>query len=206
MLLKSWAMPPVSWPTASIFWTWRSWASAASRSAASAFKRLIGFPQLLGAVAHRLLEGFGALRFAFDLAAGGGILAKRLDGDDAEEDRAEPDEDAEPAQIIGQPVGLGGKQLALLDPRAQREALGADDLVELAVKLLARSLGRRLVIIADPGIAALLERGAGGERQLVPALAVEQPQLGDSAQLPGLVRSRLLSWLIWWPARRHELA
>ena len=26
-LLKSWAIPPASWPTASIFWEWRSWAS-----------------------------------------------------------------------------------------------------------------------------------------------------------------------------------
>ena len=26
-LLKSWAMPPASWPTASIFWAWRSWSS-----------------------------------------------------------------------------------------------------------------------------------------------------------------------------------
>ena len=34
-LLKSWAMPPASWPTASIFWAWRSWSSL-SRSATSA--------------------------------------------------------------------------------------------------------------------------------------------------------------------------
>ncbi len=27
-LLKSWAMPPVSWPNASVFWAWRSCSSA----------------------------------------------------------------------------------------------------------------------------------------------------------------------------------
>ncbi|MNL24156.1 hypothetical protein D3C87_1455800 [compost metagenome] len=32
MLLKSWAMPPVSWPTASIFCAWRNASSARSRS------------------------------------------------------------------------------------------------------------------------------------------------------------------------------
>jgi hypothetical protein len=35
MLLKSWAMPPVSWPIACIFWNWRTWLSAASRLRAS---------------------------------------------------------------------------------------------------------------------------------------------------------------------------
>ena len=98
MLLKSCAMPPVSWPTASIFWTWRSWASAASRSLGLGLQRLVGLPQLLRALAHRLLERLGALGLALGLAAGGGVLAKRLDGDDAEEDRAEPDDDAEPAR------------------------------------------------------------------------------------------------------------
>jgi hypothetical protein len=31
MLLKSCARPPVSWPTASIFWLWRSWSSSCLR-------------------------------------------------------------------------------------------------------------------------------------------------------------------------------
>ena len=38
-LLKSWAMPPVSWPTASIFCDWRSVSSASRRSFASASSR-----------------------------------------------------------------------------------------------------------------------------------------------------------------------
>ena len=83
-------------------------------------QRLVRLPQLLRALAHRLLEHLGALGLAFGLAARGGVLAQRLDGDDAEEDRAEADEDAEPAQIIGELVGLGGEELALLDPLAQR--------------------------------------------------------------------------------------
>ncbi len=35
MLLKSWAMPPVNWPTASIFWLWRNAASACRRAVVS---------------------------------------------------------------------------------------------------------------------------------------------------------------------------
>ncbi len=62
ILLKSCAMPPVSWPTASIFWTWRSWASAAWRSIASVFERLVGFPQFLRPVAHGLLEQLRRVR------------------------------------------------------------------------------------------------------------------------------------------------
>ena len=34
-LLKSWAMPPVSWPTTSIFWDWWSWSSSVLRSVMS---------------------------------------------------------------------------------------------------------------------------------------------------------------------------
>ena len=68
MLLKSCAMPPVSWPTASIFWTWRSCASAAARSAASAFSALLASLQLAGAVGDRLLELLRALGLALGLA------------------------------------------------------------------------------------------------------------------------------------------
>ena len=50
-------------------------------------ERLVGLPQLLGALAHRLLEHLGALGLALGLAPGGGVLAKRLDRDDAEEHR-----------------------------------------------------------------------------------------------------------------------
>ena len=34
-LLKSWAMPPASRPTASIFWDWRSWSSSRRRSSSA---------------------------------------------------------------------------------------------------------------------------------------------------------------------------
>ena len=88
------------------------------------FERLVGLPQFLGPVAHRFLELGGADRFAIGLAAGGGILAKRLDRDQAGEDRAAADDQPEPAEIIGQPVGLGGDDLALRDPLAQRLAFG----------------------------------------------------------------------------------
>ena len=68
MLLKSCAMPPVSWPTASIFWTWRSWASAACALGGFGLQRLVRLPQFLGPFAHRLLERLGALGLAFRLA------------------------------------------------------------------------------------------------------------------------------------------
>ena len=82
------------------------------------FQRLVRLPQLLRAFAHRLLELLGTLGFALGLAAGRRVLAQRLDGDHAEEDRAEADEDAKPAQIVGELVGLGGEELALLDGRS----------------------------------------------------------------------------------------
>ena len=97
-------------------------------------ERLVGLPQFLGALAHRLLEHLGALGLGFGLGARLDVLAQRLDRDDAEEDGADPDEDPEPAEIIGQPVGLGREELALLDLAAQRLALAGDDLVELVVE------------------------------------------------------------------------
>ena len=47
-------------------------------------QRLVGLPQFLRAVAHRFLERRGAVGFALGLAAGGGILAQRLDRDQPE--------------------------------------------------------------------------------------------------------------------------
>ena len=66
-LLKSWAMPPVSWPTASIFCDWRSASSACSRSAIAAAtrclqrlvqlaQRLLGAPSLGDLALRRLVE------------------------------------------------------------------------------------------------------------------------------------------------------
>ena len=45
ILLKSCAMPPVSWPTASIFWSWRVCASAAIRLSDLRHQAPIGFLQ-----------------------------------------------------------------------------------------------------------------------------------------------------------------
>ena len=132
-----------------------------------------------------MFERFGALGLALDLAPGRGVLAQRLDRDDAEEDGAEPDDEAKPAQIVGEPARLLGEELALLDALAKRLALGADDFLELVVERLARAFGRGLVEIADAGIALLGERGAGGERQLRVALVVEVAKLGDAALLLG---------------------
>jgi hypothetical protein len=81
----------------------------------------------LGPLPHALLELLGALGLGLDLAERGGVLAQRLDRDDAEEYGADADEDAEDAQIIGELVGLGGEDLALLDAAGLRLALGADD-------------------------------------------------------------------------------
>ena len=99
MLLKSCAMPPVSWPTASIFWTWRSCASAAWRSSASALSAWLASHSSCVRSRDGLLERFGAFGLGFGLPAGRGVLAKGLKRDDAEEHRAEADDDAEPAQI-----------------------------------------------------------------------------------------------------------
>jgi len=186
MLLKSWAMPPVSWPTASIFWTWRSWASAASRSGLG-LERLIGLPQFLCALAHRLLEHFGSLGLIFDLAHGGGILAERLDGNDAEENGADPDQDSEPAQVIGQLVGLGGEDLALLDAARLRLALRADDLLELVVERLARPGLGRSVEIADAGVALLGQSGPSSECEFIAVPFVKPLRFEHPPELVGIV-------------------
>ena len=187
MLLKSWAMPPVSWPTASIFWTWRSWASAASRSIASAFSAW--FASHSSCVRSRTASSSTSARseFALRLAARLGILAKRLDRDDGEEDRAEADDDPEPAQIAGEQIGLVGEDLALLDPAAKRLALDLDDVVERLVEVGAGLLPRRRVEIADSGVALLGDRGPRGERELLPALVVELLHEGDALLLIGAV-------------------
>ena len=88
-------------------------------------QRLVGLPQLLRAVADRQLELLGALGLGFEPAAGGGVLAQRLDGDNGEENGAEADEDPEPAEVIGELVGLVGEELALLDARSRSDCRSA---------------------------------------------------------------------------------
>ena len=101
-------------------------------------QRLVGLPQLLRALATACSSASARSASVSACAARRGVLAQRLDGDHAEEDRAEADDDAEPAQIIGELVGLGGEELALLDALAQRLPLAGDDLVELVVELACR--------------------------------------------------------------------
>ena len=202
ILLKSCAMPPVSWPTASIFWTWRSCASAAMRSLGLGLQRGVGVLQLLRRFGHGLLERLGALAFAFGLAPRRGILAQRLDRDPAEEDRAEPDEHAEPAQIIGQPVGLGGEELGLLHPlasarRARCSAISSS---------LSRSCGpgrrqRRGVIIAGaaraaPGDCRARRSASSSPRRLNRAL-----QLVDPLALVGIAGDQFVELLDLVPGK-----
>jgi hypothetical protein len=97
-------------------------------------QRLVRFPQFLGALAHRFLERGGAVGFALGLTSRRGDLPEGLNGERTEEDRPDPDDEAKPAEIIGQAVGLGREQLRFGDPFAQRDPLGFGDLVELAVK------------------------------------------------------------------------
>ena len=100
-------------------------------------QRLVGLPQLLGPLAHRLLELLGALGLVFGFPASADVLAQRLDRDIAHEDREQADDHAQPAQIIGQPVGFGREELGFLDLLGQRGALGVGDLGQLAAQLRA---------------------------------------------------------------------
>ena len=88
--------------------------------------------QLLRALGDRLLKRLGALGLGFSLAAGGGILANRLDRHQPKEDGAKPDDDPEPAEDVGEAIRLGGEDLALLDAVAKRLPLAGCDLVEFA--------------------------------------------------------------------------
>ena len=49
-LLKSWAMPPVSWPSACILCAWRSWSSALAALADLDLQFGIGAGQRVGAL------------------------------------------------------------------------------------------------------------------------------------------------------------
>ncbi len=49
--MKSWAMPPASWPTASIFWACRSWALSFSFSSSPCLRTMI--PASVSATVHR---------------------------------------------------------------------------------------------------------------------------------------------------------
>ena len=152
------------------------------------FQRLVRLPQLLRAFAHRLLELPGTLGFALGLAAGRRVLAQRLDGDHAEEDRAEANDDAKPAQIVGELVGLGGEELALLDAPGPRLPLGADDVLELVVEQppgtrVSRLIARRGIEIADTRIALLRQRRAGREGKLARALVVQRFGVINAAKL-----------------------
>ena len=60
-------------------------------------QRLVRLPQLLGALANRIFELFGALGLAFRLPACLRVLAQRLNRDHTEEDRAQADDDPEKA-------------------------------------------------------------------------------------------------------------
>ena len=187
ILLKSWAMPPVSWPTASIFWTWRSCASAASRSSASAFSAWLASHSswVRSAPPARAL---GALGLALGLAARGEMLAKRLDRDDAEEDRAEADQDREPAQIIGEagpprPTRLrsapcaGGERCARLRGDLRRAWRAAP----------CRSRSGGLVEVADAALPSLGGRAGPRARARRRAVSVQALELGDAALLLRIV-------------------
>ena len=81
---------------------------------------LVRLPELLRPLADREFEILGALGLALGQLSRERVLAKRRDRHDSKEDRAETDEDPEPAQIIGELVRLVGEKLALLDLVAHR--------------------------------------------------------------------------------------
>ncbi len=156
------------------------------------FERLVGFPQFLRAVAHRFLELGRAVGLGLGLAAGGGILAKRLDRDQPRKNCAAADDQPEPAEIIGQPVGFGGDDLALSDPLAQRCALGRGNFVELAIEEL---LGSGLAggeIICGSALSLLEHCGARRKRQFLGAFAVNLLQFLDPHALVGIVPDEIL--------------
>src|SRR6185369_479180 len=111
---------------------------------------------------------------------GRSILAERLEGDHPEENGADCDDPAEPAQVIGEAIGFSREDLALLLALAKRGALADDDLVQLVVEILDRVRLPGEVEIADPALALLLERCTRCARQLLAALVVDLLKLGDA--------------------------
>jgi len=123
--------------------------------------------------ADRQLERLGALALAFGLATGLGVLTERLNSDDAEEDGAEAEDASEPAQVIGELVGLVREELALRDSPAKRLPFRLNDGVQPIVELLSGRLLRGGVEAADAGIALLGHRSPGRKRELLSSLVVE---------------------------------
>ena len=134
-------------------------------------------------VANRFLEHLRALGLGLGLRPRLGVLAQRLDGDDAEEDGADPDEDAEPAEIIGKPVGLGREEQALLDLAAKRLALAGDDFVQLLIETKLFPVPGRLEIISDPGLALAGDGGSRRKRQPSAMGLIGRLQLVDAPDL-----------------------
>src|ERR1044072_2302085 len=189
-LLKSWAMPPVSWPTASIFCAWRSASSARSRSATSASSLARGDlglqpiereAEVRGAPGDLLLQGLGA-QFPFGDVVGGADEADML----ALRPPARLRDRAQPA-----PLAVGAAEAALEHERFQRglagqrfgedpgRILGMDDVAPIIVDRLLVGDAHEVDIGAVDEVAPAVElgyphryrRGVGDQPEALLALA-----------------------------------
>ena len=135
-------------------------------------QRLVGLPQLLRALAHRLFEHFRALGLAFDLAPRRRILAKRLDRDDSEEDRAQTDENSKPAQDVGELVRLVREDHAAgMNPTSLARAIA----LLLPLALLGGALGSQYLGGLHPCEMCYWQRWPHGAAIVLAALAFTAP-------------------------------
>ena len=179
-------MPPVSWPTASIFWTWRSLRLGRLALGHFALKVGIGGAQLDRAGLHRLVELGGAIFGAGRFAPGAHRVEEGAPGEDREADRADADQDRQPAEPVRIGVDPGGDALRALRAAGEADALGARDVLQQGAQGGEGGRGRRLIEQPDAVLAAPRLGGGGGGRQFLAALAEQGLEAGDAHALLGV--------------------
>ena len=135
MLLKSWAMPPVSWPTASIFCDWRS-CSATARRACSARLRSVTFWMVVRTAGLPSSSIWLALSSTSMIEPSLRAMAQSRDGPGADADRVLLAQGRHRGQILRRVevvAGHGERFLARPAVLRHRRVVDREDVAGLAV-------------------------------------------------------------------------
>ena len=130
---------------------------------------LVRLPQFLGPLADRLFERLGALGLAFGLPAGGAFWRSAWTATTPRKMAPSADEDPEPAQIIGELVGLRPAKNWLCPDAAVVATWRSPAMISLSLLssfLPVAFVFLRRVEIADSALALARQSGAGGERRV----------------------------------------
>jgi|GEM_PF-6193079 len=165
------------------------------------FEPLIGLQQLCGPLAHRLFEPLGPAIFVVGLVERLDPFAHRPEGGKAEGDRSEPDQDREPAQPSGHPVGLVARRPGRAHPAPEVGPLGGCDLGQLGAKRRTGLESARLEEIIDPADALLEPCRGDRDGELLASFLVEPAKLAHPGELVGSVPDQPLELVNLLPCR-----